>query len=184
MAAILCYFISAFCCLKKYLQCQRLEEETRIRRVIFLTISIFSPNFTPGKISLGNAPRPENVDAPFSISKSQDGCKCLIKMKYTVDASNPFFFCLTCTPINQMLHQDSVLFLRTGKTVITGKSSACLPGHISIELLQHFHASAGAGSTAAGLWSLTAQPCWGLLSQRHLWQRCSRSVCALIVESE
>lgn len=41
--AILCYFISTFYCFKMYFQCQRLEEETRIRRITFLTPSIFFP---------------------------------------------------------------------------------------------------------------------------------------------
>lgn len=74
-----------------YFQGQRLEEETRIRRIMFLTPPVLFPNFSPGKRNLGNVPQSENVEASFLISKSQDGCKYLIKMKFSVDASNPFF---------------------------------------------------------------------------------------------
>lgn len=44
-------------------QCQNLEEETR-RRILFLTISMFLSNFTPGKKNLGNVPQSGNVETP------------------------------------------------------------------------------------------------------------------------
>lgn len=89
--AILCYFISTFYSFKMYFQRQRLEEETRIRRIILLTPSVFFPNFTPGKRPLEYVPQSENVEASFLISKSQNGCKYLIKMKFSVVASKLFF---------------------------------------------------------------------------------------------
>lgn len=51
-------FYLDFYCFKMYSQCQRLEEKTRIRRILFLTILIFSlSKFTPGERNyLANVP--------------------------------------------------------------------------------------------------------------------------------
>lgn len=54
--------------------------------------STFFPAFIPGEKNSGNAPQSENAEASFLISASQDWCKYLIKMKFKIDASKPFFF--------------------------------------------------------------------------------------------
>lgn len=55
-----------------------------------ITLSIFFLSFIPGKRNFRNAPQCANVEASFLMPKSQAGCRSLIKMKFGVDALNPF----------------------------------------------------------------------------------------------
>lgn len=102
-----------------YFQCQRLQEKTRIRRILFLTLlGFFSPqNFPPGKGNLANVPQSENVEEYFKFLKYE--CKY-------------HFFCLTSTLTNQILNQEPGFSFRTGKIGITGRFSPRLPGYVAL----------------------------------------------------